>query len=79
MSHHAGLTGLQAAVDDPSKVRAVQIMNISLRMLHIKNQPAWKKPFVRGIQSLFRDTPLGTLFFNQVANTGVSGRLSGIG
>ena len=51
-------------------------MNVSLRMLHIKNQPAWKKPFVKGVQSLFRDTPLGTIFFNQVANTKASGGLN---
>ncbi|KAK9802832.1 hypothetical protein WJX73_004149 [Symbiochloris irregularis] len=64
-----GLAGLQAAVDDPSKVRGVQVMNISLRLLHVRNQPEWKKPFVRGFQSLLRDTPLGELFFNQLANS----------
>ena len=64
----AGLAGLQAAVDDPARVKGVQIINISLRMLHINNQPAWKKPLVKGVQVIFRDTPLGTFFFNKVAN-----------
>lgn len=67
----AGLAGLQAAVDEPSKVRGVQLMNISLRLLHINNQPAWKKPFVKGVQTVFRDTPLGVFFFNQLAKKDV--------
>ena len=46
-------------------------MNISLRLLHIRNQAEWKKPFIKGFQSLLRDTPLGTLFFNQLANSKV--------
>ena len=43
----------------------MQLLDISLRMLHIRNQPAWKKPFVKGLQNVLRNTPVGGFFFNQ--------------
>ena len=43
----------------------MQLLDISLRMLHIRNQPAWKKPFVKGLQNVLRSTPVGGFFFNQ--------------
>ena len=39
-----GVAGLQAAVDDPSLVRGVVLINVSLRGLHIKKQPAPSVP-----------------------------------
>ena len=66
LSPRAGLAALQAAIERPEKVRGVQLLDISLRMLHIRNQPAWKKPFVKGLQNVLRNTPVGGFFFDQV-------------
>ena len=63
----AGLAALQAAIDCPEKVRGVQLLDISLRMLHIRNQPAWKKPLVKGLQNVLRNTPVGGFFFKQAS------------
>ena len=41
---------LQAAIDEPSLVRGVQIMNISLRMLHVSKQAPWQRPLVKSLQ-----------------------------
>lgn len=62
-----GIAGLQAAVDNPTLVPAVQIMNVSLRMLHVTKQPTWARPLISSLQTLLRTTPLGQLFFAQVA------------
>lgn len=62
-----GIAGLQAACDDPSLVSAVQIMNVSLRMLHTSKQAPWARPLVAALQTALRTTPLGPLFFGQVA------------
>ncbi|CAN6175955.1 unnamed protein product [Urochloa humidicola] len=48
-----GLVGLQAAVMEPQKCKGIVLLDISLRMLHIKKQP-W-------------NTIVGKLFFNAVA------------
>lgn len=63
-----GLAGLQAAVDDPSLIKGVQVINISLRMLHISKQPAWQRPLVLALQNSLRTTALGPWFFGQIAN-----------
>ena len=57
--NHAGITGLQAAVDAPAKVRGVQLMNISLRMLHTTKQAAWQRPLVSSLQRLFAGNASG--------------------
>ncbi|XP_078181291.1 alpha/beta-Hydrolases superfamily protein [Carex rostrata] len=62
-----GLVGLQAAVTDPSICKGIVLLDISLRMLHIKKQPWYGKPFIKSFQSLLRNTPVGKLFFNAVA------------
>lgn len=41
---------MQAAIDDPSLIRGVQIMNISLRMLHVSKQAPWQRPLVKALQ-----------------------------
>jgi hypothetical protein len=51
----------------PQKVKAVQVYNISLRMLHKDNQNAIARPFVSAFQSLLRSTTLGESFFNALA------------
>lgn len=50
----AGLVGLQAAVMEPQNCKGIMLLNISLRMLHIKKQPWYGKPFIRSFQSLLR-------------------------
>lgn len=62
-----GLAGLQLCLDRPDLVNGLIILNISLRMLHVKKQPALLRPFVKALQTALRETPLGGLFFGQVA------------
>ena len=62
-----GVAGLQAAVDDPSLVRGVVLINVSLRGLHIKKQPAPIRPFVKLLQNTLRTTDIGRKFFGNVA------------
>jgi uncharacterized membrane protein YtjA (UPF0391 family) len=49
-----GLVGLQAAVADPSICRGIVLLDISLRMLHIKKQLWYGKPFIKSFLSLLR-------------------------
>lgn len=62
-----GLVGLQAAVTEPDICQGIVLLNISLRMLHIKKQPPLSKPLIKAFQSLLRNTSLGKLFFKSVA------------
>ncbi|KAL3752039.1 hypothetical protein ACJRO7_012799 [Eucalyptus globulus] len=62
-----GVVGLQAAVMQPQICRGIVILNISLRMLHIKKQPWYGRPLIRSFQNLLRNTMLGKFFFNSVA------------
>jgi pimeloyl-ACP methyl ester carboxylesterase len=51
---YVGLVGLQAAVMAPEICKGIILLNISLRMLHIKKQPWFGKPLIRSLQSLLR-------------------------
>ncbi|KAB1996640.1 hypothetical protein ES319_D13G245000v1 [Gossypium barbadense] len=62
-----GLVGLQAAVAKPEICRGLFLLNISLRMLHVKKQPWFGRPFIASFQSLLRNTAVGKLFFGSVA------------
>ncbi|XP_073053525.1 uncharacterized protein [Primulina eburnea] len=62
-----GLVGLQAAVMDPQICKGIILLNISLRMLHIKKQPWFGRPLIKSFQSLLRNTDLGKMFFKSVA------------
>ncbi|XP_068638188.1 uncharacterized protein [Aristolochia californica] len=62
-----GLVGLQAAVMDPQICKGIILLNISLRMLHIKKQPWYGRPFIRSFQSLLRNTEVGKVFYRAVA------------
>jgi pimeloyl-ACP methyl ester carboxylesterase len=63
-----GLVGLQAALDaEQGLVQGVQLMNISLRALHVSKQAPLARPAVAALQWALRETPLGGLFFGQVA------------
>ena len=72
-----GLVGLQAALDAPAgTVAGVQLMNISLRALHVSKQAPPARPAVKALQWALRETPLGGLFFGQIATPdGVTGVL----
>lgn len=48
-------------------MKAVQLLNISLRALHVSKQPALARPLIAGFQSLLRETAAGELFFQAVA------------
>ncbi|KAL6768019.1 CPLD60 [Auxenochlorella protothecoides x Auxenochlorella symbiontica] len=61
------LAGLQAAVKDPAIVRAVQVINISLRALHVSKQAAWKRPAVSTLQRALRTTGAGPWLFKRLA------------
>lgn len=63
----AGIAGLQAAVQAPEKVKGVQLLDVSLRMLHTKKQQPWQRPLVSSFQRLLRETQLGRWFFGAVA------------
>ncbi|XP_068477130.1 uncharacterized protein [Phaseolus vulgaris] len=62
-----GVVGLQAAVLAPHICRGIVLLNISLRMLHIKKQPWYGKPFIRSFQRLLRDTAVGKFFYKTIA------------
>ncbi|KAI3470093.1 hypothetical protein Pfo_026756 [Paulownia fortunei] len=62
-----GLVGLQAAVLDPVICKGIVLLNISLRMLHIKKQPWYGRPLIKSFQTLLRNTDLGKFFFKTVA------------
>ncbi|KAF9686507.1 hypothetical protein SADUNF_Sadunf03G0165800 [Salix dunnii] len=64
-----GVVGLQAAVIDPQICKGIMLLNISLRLLHIKKQPWFGRPFIRSFQSLLRNTALGKAFFESVASS----------
>ncbi|XP_065877016.1 pheophytinase, chloroplastic isoform X2 [Euphorbia lathyris] len=64
-----GLVGLQASIMEPEICRGLLLLNISLRMLHIKKQPWFARPFIKSFQSLLRNTDLGKLFFKSVATS----------
>ncbi|KAL5765280.1 hypothetical protein ACOSQ2_017874 [Xanthoceras sorbifolium] len=62
-----GLVGLQAAVMEPQTCKGMILLNISLRMLHIKKQPWLGRPLIRSFQSLLRNTAVGKIFYKAVA------------
>lgn len=67
MSGASRLTTHSDIMQAPSKVRAVQVMNISLRMLHISKQAPLARPLVSAFQRLLRETPAGAAFFTALA------------
>lgn len=50
----SGVVGLQAALLDPQICRGIVVLNISLRLLHIKKQPWYGRPLIRSFQNLLR-------------------------
>ena len=76
-----GIAALQAAVyaeeeeeaeegkklSPRSVVAGVQLMDVSLRMLHTTKQPPFARPLVSALQTFLRETAVGELFFSAVA------------
>lgn len=62
-----GVVGLQAALQAPDLIKGVILINISMRMLHVTKQPPLARPFISAFQTFLRETPVGELFFSQVA------------
>ena len=62
-----GLAALQAAIYAPDRVRGVQLIDISLRGLHVDRQPPLARPLIAALQRLLRDTAAGRAFFAGVA------------
>jgi len=56
-----GLVGLQAAVMAPHICKGLVLLNISLRMLHIKKQPPLARPLIKSFQSLLRYSMKSTI------------------
>eukprot|EP01038_Epipyxis_sp_PR26KG_P013760 gene13760-18453_t len=62
-----GVAGLQSAVQRPDLIKGIVLIDISLRMLHIKKQNPALKPFVKILQNTLRETNVGKTFFKQIA------------
>ena len=62
-----GLVALQASVEKPDITKGVVLIDISLRLLHETKQSVLQKPFVKFVQDVLRGTPMGSVFFSQVA------------
>eukprot|EP00268_Persea_americana_P034426 TRINITY_DN3403_c1_g1_i3.p1 TRINITY_DN3403_c1_g1~~TRINITY_DN3403_c1_g1_i3.p1 ORF type:complete len:427 (-),score=81.19 TRINITY_DN3403_c1_g1_i3:749-1915(-) len=62
-----GLVGLQAAIMQPEICKGIILLNISLRMLHIKKQPWYGRPIIKSFQNLLRNTAVGKFFYKAVA------------
>jgi hypothetical protein len=54
-------------------VRGVQLIDISLRGLHVKRTPPLLRPFIAAFQRLLRETSIGKAFFGNVATPRVRG------
>lgn len=52
-------------------MRGVQLIDISLRGLHVKRQSPLSRPFVAAFQRVLRETDLGKAFFGNVATARV--------
>ncbi|GMH86963.1 hypothetical protein TrVE_jg3485 [Triparma verrucosa] len=59
--------GLQTSISHPSKISSCTILDPSLRLLNVKRQSPFVRPFVRGLQYLLRESDIGSAFFGNVA------------
>jgi len=62
-----GVAALEAARTRPDLVKGVVLIDISLRLLHVKKQNPLTRPLVSVLQTLLRETPVGKAFFKSVA------------
>ena len=61
------IAGLQAALDAPSLVRGLLLMDVPDRKAHMGKRQPWRRALVASVQHALCDTPLGTLFFRALA------------
>lgn len=62
------VVGLQAALEaGPSRVKGVFLLNPSLRLLHVRKQNPLQVPFTSLVQTVLRETPVGSAFFSSLA------------
>jgi pimeloyl-ACP methyl ester carboxylesterase len=61
-----GVVALQAAYACPELIKGVVLIDISLRLLHVRKQSLLIKPIVALIQTVLRETEIGAIFFKQV-------------
>lgn len=64
-----GVVGLQAALNAPEWIEEVVIMDLSLRLLHVKKQSSLQKVVVPAIQYILRETSAGSFFFKRVGKS----------
>ena len=62
-----GMVGMQAALTRPDLVKGIILIDVSLRLLHVKKQSPLTKPFVSLLQTVLRETNIGKSFFKSVA------------
>jgi pimeloyl-ACP methyl ester carboxylesterase len=62
-----GVAALEAARTRPDLVKGVVLIDISLRLLHVKKQNPLTRPLVSVLQTVLRETPVGKAFFKSVA------------
>lgn len=64
-----GVAGLQAALayDSKKMIQGIVLIDVSLRLLHVKKQNPLQKVVVPIIQQLLRETSIGSYFFKQVS------------
>ncbi|MEB3295731.1 MAG: alpha/beta fold hydrolase [Synechococcales bacterium] len=60
------VVAMQAAVDEPTWVRGLALLNCSLRLLHDRKR-VWYQQGAPYFQKLLQYTPLGAWFFRQIA------------
>lgn len=70
-----GIAALAAAAASPASVRGVQLMDVSLRMLHTSKQAPWQRPLVAALQRFLRETAAGEAFFGTVATRATVGSI----
>eukprot|EP01035_Chromulina_nebulosa_P018417 gene18417-24121_t len=61
------IAGLLAAVQRPDLIKGLILIDMSLRLLHVRNQNPIQRPLVSAFQTLLRETNIGKYFFKQIA------------
>ena len=61
------VAALEAARRRPDLIQGIVLIDISLRLLHVKKQNPLARPFVSALQTVLRETGVGKAFFDSVA------------
>jgi pimeloyl-ACP methyl ester carboxylesterase len=65
-----GIAGLQAAIQRPDLIAGIVLIDVSLRLLHVKKQNPLQKVVIPLVQWVLRETALGPIFFKKVGGVG---------